>query len=162
MKVFQNTTKVWQNETSFLYMVMVIYLLLPIAYGAYLMLDAMMLQSDIATILNGNAVEAINLLVNISGIYSGYVVYQYAKSERMKMNYLALFVLFIAQLCFMNYVGVLLLIIYVSRFLGFKKLKEIYKNTTSGKNFKVLLPALLVCFVAAFTLFLRFRLGLLF
>lgn len=162
IRVIKNTSKAWHNETYFLYMIMTIYLLLPIAYGAYLMLDAVMLNCDIATILNENPIEAINLLVNISGIYSSYVVYQFAKSERKKMNYFALTVLFIAQICFMNYVGALLLIIYVSRFLGIKNIKEIYINATAGKNFKVLLPALLVCFIAIITLFLRLRLDLLF
>lgn len=162
ISIIKNKTKVWHDETSFLYMIMVIYLLLPIAYGVYLMLDATMLQCDIATILNDNPVEAINLLVNISGFYSAYVVYQFAKSERIKLNYLALTVLFIAQLCFMNYIGALLLIIYVSRFLGIKKIKTVYKNAIAGKNLKVLLPALLVCFIAIITLCLRLRLGLLF
>lgn len=161
IRMLQSTCRVWDHESTYLHMVMAIFILLPIAYGAYLLMDAMMLQTSIAVILNDNAVEAINLLINLSGVYSAYAIYQYNQVNRNKSCYLAILILLIAQICFLNYVGALLLIIYVSRFIGWKKTINTYKKAASGRTMKVLLPALLVCLIAFITLGLKLQLGLL-
>lgn len=162
IRMIQSTTNVWNNERTFLNLVVGLSLAIPIAYGAYLMLDTMMLQTDIATLLQDNTVEAINLLVNLSVVYVAYGIYQYNKSVRRKVSYIAFSLLFIAQICFLNLVGVLLFIIYIVRFIGFKHLLQAYANAETGRNLKLLLPAMFVCFVAVITLYLRFQLGFLF
>lgn len=162
IRALKNGFRVWEEEKSYLTMISVIFVLLSLAYCLYLSMDMMMLKTDIMTLMNDNPIEAINMMINACSIYVAYTIYQYNRNTRVKSHYIALGLVGIALVCFLNYFGLLLLIIYVARFIGFKNIKRTFKNAAPGVDLKVLLPAVLVCFIAVITLFLRFQLGLLF
>lgn len=158
----KQVTRVWSENTIYLQMMIVCFFMIPLAYFMYLSMSAGMMNSDIMTLLTQSSVEGINLLVNISMFYGAYVIRQYMHHEQERTSLIALGILFLSQLCFLNPFTCFLLFFYVNRFIGWKDIKAYYNSLHKAVQMKALLPAFLVLFVGIITLFLKIKLQILF
>lgn len=155
-------TRIWKEDTMYLQMMIVCFFLIPIAYFMYLSMSASILNLDIMTLLTQSSVEGINLLVNISMFYGAFVIRHYMHHGEERASLLAMGILFLSQICFLNPFTCFLFILYVNRFIGWKECKEYYCGLHKGIQWKALLPALLVLFIGIITFALKIKLQILF
>ena len=157
----QSISKFSMNEHMYLYVLMMVCILTPCAYLAYLSMSAAMLETSIMDLLSNSSVESIHLITNISAIYSAYSIYQHVK-QPTKMSYLSLILLVIAQGFLMNWFTLVMLLYYMFHYIGYRNWKMTFQNASAKQGWKALFPALLVLCVSILTFIMKIKLGLLF
>lgn len=154
-------TRVWKNETCYLQCMMVIFFIIPVLYFAYLSMSAAMLQTDIMTLLTQSTKEGINLIVNVSMFYGAYALHEITKQSQNRGSCIALGLLFLSQLCFLNTFTIVMMIFFVTNFIGWKQLKHYYQSIQRGWNWRIILPSVLLLVVSMITLMLKLKLQML-
>lgn len=162
IRCMSQVTRILKEERLFLQMVMVIFFLLPLAYFAYLSMSAAMLQSDLMHLLSQSSVEGVHLIVNVSMFYSAYAIRLYLREGESRYANIAITLLGIAQILFLNPCTIFLLFFYIAHFHGWKEWKNRLFHTCDKGKWAILVPSVFVLLLAVITFVLKIKMQILF
>lgn len=159
-KLTSNVLGIFRDEKQYLTLVAGGLLLLPLAYLGYLSISAYVLNESMGTLLNNSSVESINLIANLTSLYSAYVILKFRNNLDKRKGFVAFTLIFITQLFLMNQIMIAALLYYVFHFIGIKKLRSYYSSLQRSKNTSIILCSLLAVFISGIILILKLRIGM--
>lgn len=159
-KLTSNVFGVLSNEKQYLTLLVGILIALPIAYLGYLSMNAYIIGVSIPTILKNSNTESINLIANLTSVYSAYVILQFRNNLNKKKGFIAFGIIFISQLFLMNQIMIAAMFYYVMHFVGFRKFKNYYITLEKSNHVAIILYSLLTLFISIIIFVIKLKVGL--
>lgn len=149
---------VLKDENIFLSVVMGSFLILPVLYIVYLELTSLFTHVSFSQILNNDVNASLNLICNFSAVYSAYTIYNIKKNRYIKENMIAFYLVLLGQVLQMYTITIVVMFIYVYKFIGIKQIISSIKELQWGKSYKALFPSIVVCFISLSVMIIRIKL----
>ncbi|AMC92995.1 hypothetical protein AOC36_03050 [Erysipelothrix larvae] len=159
-KLTSKILKIVNDENIYLMLVCSLFIFVPAAYLLYLSMSVYALNTNLSTLLNNSSVESINLIVNISSIYSAFVIFKIREKKEYKNEMIAFAIVFVSQIILMNQLAIMVLFFYIYNFIGIKNIKKHYIKANKSKDKKIILLALFVLLIAMTTLIIKIKIGM--
>lgn len=149
---------VLKDENIFLSVIMGGFLILPVLYIVYLELTSLFTHVSFSQILNNDVNASLNLISNFSAVYSAYTIYNINKNRYIKENMIAFYLVLLGQVFQMYTITIVIMFIYVYKFIGIKQIISSIKELQWGKSYKALFSSIVVCLISLSVMIIRIKL----
>ncbi|MGO1042004.1 hypothetical protein ACTPEO_04645 [Clostridioides difficile] len=153
----KNSTVVLKDENIFLSVIMGYFLILPVLYVVYLELTLLFTNVSFLQLLNNDVNASLNLVSNFSAVYSAYAIYNIKKNRDIKENRIAFYLVLLGQLFQVYTITIVIMFIYVYKFIGIKQIISSIKELEWGKSYKALFSSVTVCLISLFVMIIRIK-----
>lgn len=161
VKVKQLWCELLRNPDMYINMLIAVFIIFPLCYILYLQMSAMMLATDIMTLIEKNNQEGVNIIVNFTALYAAFTMHKYKKDMRQKNAIVSFGLILFAQVFFLNMVTFIMMVFYIRHYIGWRNMKVYYCNAEACRNIPMFFCAMMVFMISIVTLWLKLKMGML-